>query len=422
MKRIACALIIALLSLIITFAIVNFLNRRNRISAQTDRPSRDKLAELSTLPYINWIPLKKSEENIKGVTRHDTELSYKGVNVYCSRRYPGALITDMNGQVLHEFVDKRKSRKRGEGQLWHLIEPYRENRFLVIVEGKAIFLMDWDSKIVWKKDITAHHDVAIAENGDIFSLALRVVRDDRIRSDETITDNKIVILNGEGEIKGEISFAEVVARNQKLLSAARNKNRLLQRHMYYKKALNIFHANTIEIIRRDVTIDSQRVFKKGNILFCLRNLDTIGVLDIEKQEILWDWGPGRLDCPHNPSLLDNGNVLVFDNGAFRKYSRVIEINPLHGTIEWEYRGTPVDPFFTRTMGFAQRLPNQNTLISEGDRGRVFEVTPDGKIVWEFYNPELRARTKKGKRKQRGTIYRMIRYPAGLFQAWQSPGV
>jgi hypothetical protein len=32
------------------------------------------------------------------------------------------------------------------------------------------------------------------------------------------------------------------------------------------------------------------------------------------------------------------------------------------------------------------LPNGNTLITESDGGRLFEVTADGQIVWEFVNP------------------------------------
>ena len=34
----------------------------------------------------------------------------------------------------------------------------------------------------------------------------------------------------------------------------------------------------------------------------------------------------------------------------------------------------------------QRLPNGNTLICEGPSGRVFEVTADKELVWEFVNP------------------------------------
>jgi hypothetical protein len=35
---------------------------------------------------------------------------------------------------------------------------------------------------------------------------------------------------------------------------------------------------------------------------------------------------------------------------------------------------------------AQRLPNGNTLITEGADGRLFEVTTGGDIVWEYVSP------------------------------------
>jgi hypothetical protein len=38
------------------------------------------------------------------------------------------------------------------------------------------------------------------------------------------------------------------------------------------------------------------------------------------------------------------------------------------------------------MGYAQRLPNGNTLITESSFGRFFEVTKEGEIVWEYVNP------------------------------------
>jgi hypothetical protein len=35
------------------------------------------------------------------------------------------------------------------------------------------------------------------------------------------------------------------------------------------------------------------------------------------------------------------------------------------------------------MSNAQRLPNGNTLICEADFGRLFEVTAQGELVWEY---------------------------------------
>ena len=62
-----------------------------------------------------------------------------------------------------------------------------------------------------------------------------------------------------------------------------------------------------------------------------------------------------------------------------------------------------EDFFSRTRGSIQRLPNGNTLITESDRGYVFEVTPEGETVWRFANPDIR---------ENGTriaIWRMLRF-------------
>jgi len=48
------------------------------------------------------------------------------------------------------------------------------------------------------------------------------------------------------------------------------------------------------------------------------------------------------------------------------------------------------------------LPNGNTLICEGNKARLFEVTPDKKIVWDFVNPYVSRHSRK-------YIYRCVRY-------------
>ena len=42
-------------------------------------------------------------------------------------------------------------------------------------------------------------------------------------------------------------------------------------------------------------------------------------------------------------------------------------------------------FFSKSMGTQQRLPNGNTYIAEDNTGRLFQVQPDGEIVWEYMN-------------------------------------
>jgi len=53
------------------------------------------------------------------------------------------------------------------------------------------------------------------------------------------------------------------------------------------------------------------------------------------------------------------------------------------------------------------LPNNNVLVTEANKGHVFEVTRKGKIVWEFWNPYF---NETGKRL---IIYRMLRLTADV---------
>ena len=121
------------------------------------------------------------------------------------------------------------------------------------------------------------------------------------------------------------------------------------------------------------------------MLICVRQLDLIVVVDMEEACVVWALrGPWHKQ--HQPTALDNGNLLVFDNLGREYGSRVIEFDPISQRIAWCYEGDPPDAFFTRFCGSCQRLPNGNTLITESDPGRAFEVTPDKTIVWEYLNP------------------------------------
>jgi hypothetical protein len=79
-------------------------------------------------------------------------------------------------------------------------------------------------------------------------------------------------------------------------------------------------------------------------------------------------------------------MLVLDNQGLVEHSRVLEFDPFSQQIHWSFSGAADAPFFTRTCGSVQRLSNGNTLITESDAGRAFEVTRDKRIVWEFVSP------------------------------------
>jgi hypothetical protein len=70
---------------------------------------------------------------------------------------------------------------------------------------------------------------------------------------------------------------------------------------------------------------------------------------------------------------------------------------------WSYTNAR---FFSTNISGAQRLPSGNTLITAGAGGRVFEVTRDGAIVWEYMFPLF------GGANQSNAVYRAYRVPYG----------
>jgi len=104
----------------------------------------------------------------------------------------------------------------------------------------------------------------------------------------------------------------------------------------------------------------------------------------------WGVAAGRWLAQHDPDVLPSGNILLYDNlGNFGEggRSRILEVDPRSGAEVWSYTGNPEQTFESDARGAQERLPNGNTLISETAGGRIFEVTPDRRIVWEFLNPE-----------------------------------
>ena len=115
-------------------------------------------------------------------------------------------------------------------------------------------------------------------------------------------------------------------------------------------------------------------------------------LDPDAEKITWVL-TGQWRGQHQASLLDNGNILLFDNlggnkeQPFRRnQSEVLEVDPVSHRIEWRFGSTPESPLFSRFLGYVRRLPNGNTLITESAQGRIIEVSRDGRIVWEYLSP------------------------------------
>jgi hypothetical protein len=178
--------------------------------------------------------------------------------------------------------------------------------------------------------------------------------------------------------------------------------------LIYQSGGDWAHANSINAIPPNNHV--LPALAEGNIIVSQRNTNCVFIIDKATGAIVWKRGPddhvtyGQHD-PHmiKQGLVGAGNILVFDNGSgtgtpLRKtpapgYSRVHEIDPTApptNEFAWTYRhqdsGLSNFLFFANVVSGAQRLPNGNTLICSGARGRLFEITPNKDIVWEWMSP------------------------------------
>jgi hypothetical protein len=162
------------------------------------------------------------------------------------------------------------------------------------------------------------------------------------------------------------------------------------------EVVDLTHMNTITI-----TPD-------GDLLLGSRQFSDVMRLDTDTGEIIWRiGGPSDpyneftfVDDPfdgfasqHLPTILPNGNLLLFDNGNARNHNstRVVEyeldVENRSATQVWAY-APPEGDYFADTRGSAQRLPDGNTLINWVDRNPNIEiVTPEGEVVLQITLPE-----------------------------------
>jgi len=188
------------------------------------------------------------------------------------------------------------------------------------------------------------------------------------------------------------------------------------------------HANAATIVPPNDLGDPR--FVPGNVMISYRNLNTIIVIDKATGQIVWKAGPsnnltiGQHDAYMIPQGLQGaGHVLVFDNGGsggypavFRAYSQVLEIDPLTRALPWTYAASKSGiqnwTFFSPFISGAQRLGGGNTLITEGTKGRIFEVTSTGDIVWEYMSPFAEVRSENdGKFVTDHNVFRAYRLPS-----------
>jgi outer membrane protein assembly factor BamB len=243
--------------------------------------------------------------------------------------------------------------------------------------GGVLLELDWNGDEVWRyEDPFMHHDFCRMDNGNTMVLRWEEIPKDvaaKVKGGVPGTER-------DGVIWGD-AFQEI----------DRDGNMVWEWHGYD-------HLDPEEYVicplcrRADWThCNNCEILPDGNILTTSFTMNSILIIEKKTGAIKWRWGQEELGHPHNPTLLDNGNILVFDNGLHRPmvnqtYSRILEVEQETGKIVWEYMDATPTYFSAPFISGSQRLPNGNTFICTGPTGHFFEVTKGGEIVWEYINP------------------------------------
>jgi len=339
----------------------------------------DEQALIEQLESIGYVGGSEAPVATEIVTVHDATRAYRGFNFYTSGHAPEALLCDMDGRVLHrwryDFHDVWPDRHiPPDMRFWRRAHLFENGDLLAIYEGRGIVKLDKDSNLLWANPVRAHHDLQVTPGGDIWVLTRKARMIPEIQNLKPILEDFISILGADGVEKKRISLLEAFERSS---------FRQLWRSQP-KRSGDIFHTNSLELLDGRFA-DRADWLKAGNVLSSMLIFDCVAVIDPEQEKVVMAWQQD-FRKQHDPKILDDGSLLLYDNQGLGEASRVLEFDPVTREKEWQYIGTEDHPFFSETCGAAQRLPNGNTLITESDPGRAFEVTRDGDIVWEFHNP------------------------------------
>lgn len=348
-----------------------------------------------------WYAERRSD---RGVTVYRPERAQDGLTLYASGNEAVAHLIDMDGTVRHTWrrpfstvapmFDAGSARPQPDTHVFFRhVRAFPNGDLLAIYEGAGdtpygygLIRLDRDSGVIWAYPGHAHHQFDIGPDGRIYLLTHEFV-DDEIEEMDHLgrprLEDFLVVLSPEGKELAKVRLMTALAASP------------FADMLFTVSGLSLedpMHANSVKYIDAE-TAANFAFGRAGQILLSFRELHAIAVLDIATQDLVWATrGPWM--AQHDPDILANGNITVFDNsGNYARDegpARVIEFDPATMEIVWQYAGTPEHPLDSDVRGDQQRLANGNTLITEAIGGRIVEVEPDGTIAWEFMNP-VRAR-------------------------------
>lgn len=284
----------------------------------------------------------------------------------------GAILLDETGQVSHrwllpELVDYPG--KKREGSLY-------PHGVLVDPDGSVTYIFDFGGTInkvdacgrkIWSRadGHDYNHVLSRADDGSIWTI------DGQIRAFVRIDPDT-------GDVIDEIPMEKIVRAN---LDLGIFTTRFDHFETGPKALADPYHANDIEPLPAAMAA-AFPMFRAGDLLISLRALNLIFVMDPDTARVKW-YSQGETQLQHDPDFMPNGRIEVLDNHWFKPPSRILSLDPAGGPSRVVLDGASQD-FFTPNRGKIEGSDGGH-LVTSSKQGRVFELDPGGRKLFEFVN-------------------------------------
>lgn len=352
-------------------------------------------------PYTQTDLWREARSDKRGVTIYDPSRTENGYTLYTSGDGTYASLIDMQGHEVHRwslpFSDVWQKNPSGREAQSDDLMYWRNAQMLPNGDLVAIYVaandspwgygmvkIDRDSNLLWNYRAHTHHDLDITPDGRVIALTHQFT-DEPVEAIPQLempwlNDYLVALSLEDGKQLSKVSLFESFE--------ASPYRELLYAIPRYATA-DPLHTNSVEYLdQHDADVFAPAKGHAGQIILSFRHPGVVALVEPASGEMTWAT-KGPWLGQHDARVLANGNFTLFDNyGNFGtdNRSRVIEVDPETHEIVRRYTGNAEHPLNSGLRGAAQTLANGNRLVTESDGGRLFEVTPGGELVWEFWNP------------------------------------
>jgi hypothetical protein len=345
-------------------------------------------------------PIFKEYYGRSGVT-HATDSAEEFYVLYSNSADHIVRLIDRTGQELHRWDTDPIGKLKKPNYILQDIQPQSiETRDVVLQENGDLLVVfevinqfhnnygvvkyNKDSDVVWYHQGRNHHYLDVAPNGDIYTLSLDVLTgrfpyDSLKQIHPPSFEDYIEVLGDDGTLKKRVSIIGAINNSQYgsvFLETLYNSN----------GKGDYLHPNTAYYITKNDALSSP-LFKEGQVLVSLRNVDTIVAIDLEKEQAVW-LSKGPWVGQHDSKLMNDGRIALFDNMGAQalKKSRILSFDMLKNDYRVLYEGNEKHPFYSPFCSAFEILESGNIFIVSHHNGRMFEVRENGEIIWEYFIP------------------------------------